>query len=371
MTDRTTSVAGTARARRVAGSARLVGGTLVVAVLVSVTVACGRADTGPPGPATALRLGVFPNLTHATALVGLARGFYAHRLGTTRLRTQVFDAGPAAVEALFSEDLDAAYLGPSPAVNAWAQSHGQAIRIVAGATSGGASLVVRAGITRPSDLRGAHLGTPQLGNTQDVALRAWLTDHDLRPSSAASRGDVQVEPTDNATTLALFSSGRLDGAWVPEPWASRLVVQGGGHVLVDERSLWPDGQFVTANLVVRTDFLRRHRQTVRALLEGQVDANAWIAAHPSEVPDILDGELVHLGGRRLPGAVVDRALRQLTTTNDPLAATLRTSAEHAVAAGLLDPVDLHGIYDLGPLRAVLAARHLPTVSDAGLGGNTG
>ncbi|HEX5492985.1 MAG TPA: ABC transporter substrate-binding protein [Mycobacteriales bacterium] len=349
------------------GAVRRAAAVVAAVLTVTVTVAACGAAADPVGPAKVLRLGFFPNLTHATALVGLARGFYARRLGATALRTQTFNAGPGAVEALFSGDLDAAYLGPGPALNAWAQSHGQAIRIVAGATSGGASLVVRPGITSPQDLRGSQIATPQLGNTQDVALRAWLRDHRLRPSTAESAGDVSVEPTDNATTLVLFRSGRLDGAWVPEPWASRLVLEGGGHVLVNERSLWPAGKFVTTTLVVRTEFLTRHPQTVRALLVGQLDANAWIAAHPDQAPATANAELSRVGGARLSDPVLHRAFGQFTTTNDPLAATLRASAAHAVAAGLLKPVDPHGIYDLRLLRQVLTARHLPAPDDAGLG----
>jgi NitT/TauT family transport system substrate-binding protein len=335
---------------------------------VAALAGCGTADDDTArGPARTLRLGYFPNLTHATPLVGVARGFFQRSLGDTRLTTQTFNAGPAAVEALFSGDLDAAYLGPSPAINAWAKSRGSAIRIVAGATSGGASLVVRPGITGPEDLRGKHIATPQLGNTQDVALRAWLRDHGLTASSATGDGDVDVEPTDNATTLQLFQTGRLDGAWVPEPWASRLVLDGGGTVLVDERSLWPQGRFVTTHLVVRTEFLERHRETVRALLAGQVDTNAWIVANPAEARTVVNDELTRLTGRPLSERVLARAFDQISVTDDPLAASLRTSADHAVRAGLLEPVDLKGIYDLGPLNEVLAERHQPPVSSAGLG----
>lgn len=376
MTAGTSGAARGFRVAQVAGVARVVRVAVVATVavvLASVLAACGigNADPGgPAGPAKVLRLGFFPNLTHATALVGLARGFYTHRLGATELRTQIFNAGPGAVEALFSGGLDVAYLGPSPAINAWAQSDGQAIRIVAGATSGGASLVVRPGLSSPKDLRGKQIATPELGNTQDVALRAWLRAHHLRPSTASSPGDVSVEPTDNATILSLFRSGRLDGAWVPEPWASRLVLDGGGHVLVDERTLWPGGKFVTTTLVVRTEFLRRHAQTVRALLAGQVDTNAWIAEHPGQARSTANTELDRVGGRKLSERVLDRAFDRLSTTNDPLAATLRTSAEHAVDAGYLAPVDLRGIYDLRPLRRVLTARHLPVPDDAGLGKDT-
>ena len=344
------------------------------AVLV-LTGACGSASSdsggGAAGPAQTLRLGYFPNLTHATPLVGVAKGFYAKRLGSTKLETQTFNAGPAEVEALLSGGLDAGYIGPSPAVNAWAKTRGTAILIVAGATSGGASLVVRPNIHTAADLKGKRLASPQLGNTQDVALRAWLKDNGLTASSATQSGDVSVEPTDNPTTLQLFTDGKIDGAWVPEPWASRLVLDGGGSVLVDERTLWPGGKFVTTHLIVRTDYLDKHPQTVKALLEGQADTNDWIAKNASDAKTTANAELKRITGKSLKDEVLDRAWSQISVTNDPLAASLKTSADHGIAAGLLKPVDLEGIYDLRLLREVLSARGAGAVDDAGLGRSGG
>jgi len=331
--------------------------------------ACGGSggDNAPAGPAAELRLGYFPNLTHATPLVGVAKGLFAKALGSTKLSVQTFNAGPAEMEALINGDLDAAYVGPSPAINAYAKSKGQALRIVAGASSGGASLVVRPNINSAADLRGKTIASPQLGNTQDVALRTWLRSQGLTPSSATEQGDVDVAPTDNATALQLFQDGRLDGAWVPEPYASRLVLDGGGKVLVDEKSLWPGGRFVTTHLVVRTDFLTKHPQTVRALLNGQLDTNDWIAKNTDAAKTVINDELKRLTQKALKPAVLDRAFGELEITNDPLAATLRESADHAITAGLLTKVDLKGIYDLRLLNEALSARKLPAVSDAGLG----
>ena len=359
-----------ARRHRPAGPvARALTALAVTAAVIGVAAACGKAtgSTGPAGPAQTLRLGYFPNVTHATPLVGVAKGFYARRLGATKLETQTFNAGPAETEALLSGGLDAGYIGPSPSINAWAKTKGQAIHIIAGATSGGASLVVKPGIHTAADLKGKRLATPQLGNTQDVALRAWLKDNGLTASSPTAAGDVSVEPTDNATTLQLFQQGKLDGAWVPEPWASRLVLDGGGTVLVDERTLWPGGKFVTTNLIVRTDFLDQHPQTVRALLQGQADTNDWIARHEAEARATVNAELKRITGKALKDAVIDRAWSQIAITNDPLASSLKTSADHAVAAGLLQQVDLKGIYDLRLLREVLSTRGQGGIDDAGLG----
>jgi NitT/TauT family transport system substrate-binding protein len=345
--------------------------TILIAVWALVLVAgCGGSDRSigaAPGPAPSVRLGYFANITHAAAIIGVNRGFIAQELGTTRLETQIFNAGPAAVEALFSGGLDAAYVGPSPAINAFMRSDGKAIRIIAGATSGGAQLVVRPGITTAQDLRGKTLASPELGNTQDVALRAWLTKQGLR-NSIQGGGDVTIAPTQNADTLQLVKSGKLDGAWLPEPWASRLVLEAGAKVLVDERELWPGGQFVTTQLIVRTEFLERYPQTVEALLRGHVDAVQWATQHPAEARTVVNDGINALTGRPLKPEVVERAWHNLTITDDPLAASLQRSAENAVTAGVATKqVDLHGIYELSILNRILAQRSLPSVSADGLG----
>ena len=329
----------------------------VAAVAEPVSSASGGS------PAAELRLGYFPNVTHATAIYGDATGTFAEALGETGLRTQQFTAGPAAVEALFAGALDAAYLGPNPSINAFVKSSGEAVRIVAGATSGGASLVVRPGIDSAQDLRGARIATPQTGGTQDVALRAYLAEHgyDVALNGA---GDVTVVAQDNPVTLSAFQTGEIDGAWVPEPWASRLVLEGGGQVLVDEEELWPGGRFVTTHLVVRTDYLRAHPQTVKALIEGSVEANRQLDADPAAAQQVVGDALAELAGEPLPPAVLDRAFAAVDPTDDPVATSLATSAEHAVATGLVARADLRGIYDLTLLREVLGT----PVDDADLGG---
>ena len=347
----------------------------VLAALVALgslmlSAACGSSATssdGPPGPALTLRLGYFANVTHAAAIIGVKRGFIAKQLGSTKLEPQIFDAGPAAVEALFGGSLDAAYLGPNPAINAFARSDGKAIRIIAGATSGGAQLVVGQGINNAGDLRGKTLASPELGNTQDVALRAWLSSHGLR-NSVQGGGDVTIAPTKNADTLQLVKSGKLAGAWMPEPWASRLVLEGGAKVLVNERDLWPDGQFVTTHLVVRTDFLKRHPQTVEALLRGHVDAVQWATQNSTEAKTVVNEGINTLTGKPLRPEVVDRAWQNLAVTADPIAASLQRSAANAVAAGVATKqVGLQGIYELSILNRILTQRGLPTVSANGLG----
>ncbi|HET7722220.1 MAG TPA: ABC transporter substrate-binding protein, partial [Acidimicrobiales bacterium] len=268
--------------------------------------------------------------------------------------------GPLAVEALFAGGIDATYIGPNPAINAYAQSGGEAIRIISGTTSGGASLVVRPGINGPADLKGKKLATPQRGGTQDVALRHWLKANNLK-ADLEGGGDVSITPQENAQTLETFRAGQIDGGWVPEPWATRLVQEGGGKVLVDERSLWPDGRFVTTHLVVRTKFLKEHPDTVRRLVEGQVQANEFVNTNPAEAQRLVNQAIASITGKGVPAAVLEASWKNLEFTNDPIASSLTASANHARDVGLLGRVDLKGIYDLALLNQVLAAASQPEV----------
>jgi NitT/TauT family transport system substrate-binding protein len=331
--------------------------------------AAADSDSGSGGSGTAdeLRLGYFANVTHAAALIGVEEGLFEKELGDTKLSTQVFNAGPDVVEAVFAGALDAAYIGPSPAINAYGQSDGEAVRIISGAASGGAQLVVRDGIDSPEDLKGTTLASPQLGNTQDVALRAWLTEEGLE-NSIEGGGDVTIAPTANADTLTLFQDGELDGAWLPEPWSSRLVIEAGAHVLVDEADLWEGGQFVTTNIIVRTEFLEENPETVAALLRGHVAAVQEAADDPDAAKEAVNAGLEAAGGSPLDAEVIDRAWENLEITYEPLASTLAEEAQHAVDAGTSEElVDLEGIYDLRPLNAVLSDLDLDPVSAGGLG----
>jgi NitT/TauT family transport system substrate-binding protein len=366
----TTSVAGTsagaASAETTAPTAAASsGGTATTAKRGTGTTATtnprAATTTTAARKAVTVRLGYFPNVTHATAIVGVSKGFFQNALGKDSLKTSLFNAGPAATEALFSNAIDASYMGPNPAINAYAQSNGSAIRIISGATSGGALLVVRPDINSAADLKGKKVATPQLGNTQDVALRSWLAGQGLKTDTNGG-GDVSVVPQDNSQTLQTFKTGTIAGAWVPEPWATRMVQQGGGKVLVDERSLWPNGQFVTTLLAVRTDFLNAHPDVVKELLEGAVDANDWMAANPADAQQIVDAGISVATGTNVGLPVVSAAWKNMTFTNDPIASSLAVSAQHAQDLGLLQPIDLKKIFDLSLLNQILAARGKPTAA---------
>jgi sulfonate transport system substrate-binding protein len=336
-------------------------GLLAVPLLLGLA-ACGEdGESGPAGSSSGeggaeevtLHLGYFPNVTHAPALVGVGQGILEENLpDNVALDTVTFNAGPEAVTALFAGSLDIAYIGPNPAINAFAQSDGEAVRIIAGSTSGGAALVTSPDITSPDQLEGTVLATPQLGNTQDVALRAYLADEGFETDETGG-GDVSVRPQANADTLTQFQSGDIDGAWVPEPWVTRLVDEGGGHVLVDEADLWPGGDFVTTHVLVRTDFLEDHPDVVEAFLRGHLAALEAIEADPAAAQAAVNEQIELITASALPPSVISGAWENLRFTYDPIASSLAESAADAEAVGLLEPVDLDGIYDLTLLNGIL------------------
>jgi len=310
-----------------------------------------------------LHLGYFPNLTHATALVGVHEGIFAKALGTgVKLSTATFNAGPAEVQALFAGALDAAYLGPNSAISGFTQSGGAAIVVVSGATSGGAALVVKSSITSAAQLKGAKLATPQLGNTQDVALRSWLKAQGFKTDTLGG-GDVSILPQANSTAVTAFQTGAIDGGWLPEPYATQLV-QAGGHVLVDERTLWPGGKFATTLLVVRKAFLKAHPDVVKALIEGQVQANDFVNSHPQQAQADAAAEIATISGKAPSSKVVTAAWPDLTFTDDPVAASIQTAADHAVAVGIGKKVTLTGLVDVTILNQVLSATGEPTVASS-------
>jgi NitT/TauT family transport system substrate-binding protein len=334
--------------------------TCAAAGPASASASARPADAEP----VTLRLGYFPNVTHAPAIVGADSGAFADALGpNVTLEVSHFNAGGEAIEALLSGAIDATFIGPNPAINGFAQSEGEALRIVAGTTSGGASLVVADGIDSADDLAGTTLASPALGNTQDVALRAWLVDNGYATDTAGG-GDVAVVNVENAEALTLFREGELDGAWVPEPWATRLVLEGGGHVLVDESDLWPDGEFVTTHLIVATGLLEERPDVVTGLLNGLVDTIDTINADPAAALTATNDGIEAITANRLADETIAGAFENLTFTVDPIASSLQGSADDAIAVGLLDEVDLTGIYDLTLLNEVLAERGREPVNDA-------
>jgi len=328
----------------------------IVAVVATVGLsACGGASQATGSAPAEVRLGYFPNLTHATAIVADKEGFFSKHLGATKLKVSTFNAGPAAMEALKSGAVDATYVGPGPATNAFINSGGEALTIVAGAATGGASLVVDPSVTTPAALRGKKVSTPSLGNTQDIALRYWLSQQGLK-TDLQGGGDVNVSPQENAQVVDAFTQKLIAGAWVPEPYATRLV-QAGGKVLVDEHTLWPNKKFATTVLAVRTDFLKAHPETVKALLAGDLDATEFIAQSPAKAQKDVADLIAKISGKPLKAALVETAWKQLEFTVDPVSSSLLAGAQHAYAVGVLKKApSLEKLVDLSLLNELLKER---------------
>lgn len=316
------------------------------------------------GEEITIRAGHFPNITHAQGVIGQANGWFETALGKdTKIEWKIFNAGPSAMEAIFAGELDLTYIGPNPAINGYVKSKGEALRIVAGAVNGGAGFVIRAdsGINTVKDFDGKKIASPQLGNTQDVALRGWLKDNGYEVKEKG--GTVQVIPLANPDQLTLFLKKEIDGAWTVEPWVSRLILEGGGKLFLDEREIWPDGKFVTTHLIVSTKFLKEHPELVKKWIAVHVELTDWINKNPEEAKKILNEEIKRETGKALPQNVLVGSLKRIDITYDPISSSLFKSARWAFEQGFLGRAqpDLSNIYDLTLLNEVLAEKGLQPV----------
>lgn len=312
-----------------------------------------------------IRVGYFPNITHAQAVIGMADGTFQKSLGkAVAIQKYIFNAGPSVIEAMMAGELDLAYIGPNPAVNGYIRTKGKLLKVVAGAASGGASLVLRSDLNIRSvrQLNGLKLASPQMGNTQDVALRYFLRKNKIKITQHG--GTTQVLPVPNPDQLNLLQRKEIDGAWTVEPWVSRLVAEANGRVFLDERSLWPNGKFVTGDIIVSQSFLKRHPQIVKAWLAAHVDLTQRINADQKKYQTILNRELVNITGAALPPKIMEQAFTRFDLTYDPAVKTLIVSANRAYRLGFLgkEKPDLSGIYDLTLLNQVLKAKKLPQIS---------
>jgi NitT/TauT family transport system substrate-binding protein len=304
-----------------------------------------NSNSGASAPVT-VRLGLLSNITHASALIALKEGYFTKALGSAgTLKATAFSSGTEETTAILAGQLDAAYVGPNPAINAWQKASN--IQIISGAATGGASIVVKKGITSAAQLKGKSLATPSLGNTQDVALRYWLKQHGVTTNTTGG-GDAFIKPTKpNSAAVLQFKSGQIAGGSEPAPYDIQMV-QDGGTVLLSEPG-------VTTLLIVTKSFLSAHPAIVTDLLKAQVQANAFIKSNPAQAQADANAELASYTGKPLKADLIAASFKEITFTNDPNQASLKADAEQAVSLGLLKPVNLDGIYDLGPLNKVLAS----------------
>jgi NitT/TauT family transport system substrate-binding protein len=354
-----------------------IAGAIAIAVIVSSTPSSilgtdlfgGGNDISATNTQTSeqntLRIGYFPNINHAQAVIGLGNGDFQRALGdNVQVTTQIFNAGPSAIEALFANQIDVTYIGPNPAINGYVQSNGEALRVISGAASGGAVFVVRndSGINSPQDLANKKFSSPQLGNTQDVALRNYLLDNGFNTKDKG--GNVEIIPARTADIVSMMTQKDIDGAWVPEPWGAKLIKETNAKVLVDERDLWPDGQFVTAHIIARTDYLEENPDVIKKLLQAHIDETNWINDNPDQALQTFNEELDKLTGKMIPEDEYREGISRLELTFDPIKESLFKSADDAFNIGFLGKTrpDLARIYDLNILNEVLKERGLPEIA---------
>lgn len=337
---------------------------LIVIASSSISISDNTQTHKVESSSNVIRVGYFPNISHAQAVIGLGNGDFQKALGNVKIETQVFNAGPSAIEALFANRIDVAYVGPNPAINGYIKSEGQGLRIIAGAASGGAVFVTRidSGINSASDLNGKKLASPQLGNTQDVALRSYLLKNGYKTTD--NGGTVEVIPAANPDIFTMMQKKDIDGAWVPEPWGAKLVKEANGTILVDERNLWPNGKFVTALIIVRTDYLQNHPDIVKKLLGAHIDETNWINNNKDKALIDFNVQLEKITGKQLPFDELNDAFSRINLTYDPIKDSLYKSADDAFNLGFLGnkKPDLSNIFDLTILNQVLKEKNLPTIS---------
>ncbi len=341
---------------RLMGNTRGYALALVGALLLS-------APGGARGEAEEIRIGQFPNVTHAQALLARASGTFEKALGVP-VKWTTFNAGPSAIEALFVGAIDAAYVGPNPAINGFIKSEGESFQIVAGSAGGGAALVIRAdaGIEGETDFADKRIATPQLGNTQDVAARAWFARKGYRLKEKG--GNVTILPLANPDQLLMFQRKEIDGAWTIEPWVSRLELEAGGRIFLEERELWPEGRYVTTVLVVSRKFLRESPELAKKLLRAHVELTQKLNTDKKAAAAAINAEIKSETGSELSPLVLHRALGRVEFTWDPLPGALSKAAQEAHDAGFLKSVpDLDGLFNLGLLNDNLREMNLPEVAD--------
>jgi NitT/TauT family transport system substrate-binding protein len=330
----------------------------------------GGISVGGSNEKKILRIGYFPNINHAQAVIGLGNGDFQKALGNSiTVQPFLFNAGPSAIEALLAKRVDVTYVGPNPAINGYVVSQGKDLRIISGAASGGAVFVVRndSGIKSPKDFAGKKFASPQLGNTQDIALRKYLLDNGYKTTD--NGGNVTVTPVANPDILTLFLKKQLDGAWVPEPWGARLVKEANGRIFLDERSIWSDGKFVTANIAASTDYLKNNPDVIEKLLAAHVNETIWMNNHKDDAIKAFNTELKKLTGKTIAEDELRQAWSRMDFTYDPLKISLFQSANSAYDLGFLAKgrphPDLSGIFDLTILDQVLKQKGLQPVEGGG------
>ena len=342
----------------------IAGGIILAVMIISLTTHNDtRSINSENTSSDVIRIGYFANINHIQAVIGIGNGDFQNGLGDVKIQSQVFDAGPSAIEALVANRIDVTYVGPNPAINGYLKSDGQGLRIISGVSSGGAVFVIRndSGINSIHDFADKKFASPQLGNTQDVALRSYLLKNGYKTTE--NGGNVTIIPAKTADIVTMMSKKDIDGAWVPEPWGTILAKQANGKIFLDERDLWPNGEFATALIVVRTDYLNSHPDIIQKLLESHVKETIWINNNKDESIKIFNVQIQKITGKTISNDVISEALSRMEITYNPIKSSIDKSANDAYSLGFLGDTkpDLSNIFDLTILNKVLQEQNLPTI----------
>ena len=341
----------------------IIGAVIAASIFSNPTSSTTQGSSNTTTSSSILRIGYFPILNHAQAVIGLAKGDFQKAMGNDiTIKPVIFDSGPPLIEALFANQIDLAYVGPNPTINGYVESEGKALKIISGASSGGTVFVVRndSGIKSTKDFANKKFATPQLGNIQDVALRKYLLQNGYKTKDEG--GTVEVISTQISDIFTLMLNKQIDGAWIPEPWGSKLVKEANGRIFLDERVLWPQGEYVTAQVIARTDYLRNNPETIKKFLAAHVDETIWINSHKSEAMQIFNEQLKILTGHIIEPNELKQAWSRIEFTYDPIKSSLLKSAEDAFQLGFLKTQpNLTGIYDVSLLNKVLEQKGLQPI----------
>jgi len=312
-----------------------------IATIVALSVAAAIYDSGNADTEKKIRVAYFPNISHAIPIIGIESGIFPNEI----IETKLFDNGPQVIESMFSRSIDIAYVGPGPAINGFLKSEHE-LKILSGAASGGASFVVHpnSDIKTADDFSGKRIAAPQIGNTQDVSLRNYLSQHDLIP--AEKGGTVVVLNISNPDIYTLFVKGEIDGAWVPEPWATILVEELGGTRLFFEESLWPENQFASVLLIGRVEYIEKNPEIIQSWIDSHEQTVTWINENPKDSELLFNQFMKKTLGQTLPEKIVSISLSNLVITSDPIYDSIEIFAERANSLGYLgrDGYDLEGIF---------------------------
>ncbi len=324
---------------------------MIKKLLSSVLIIILIQGLNPPvfGETQKIKVGHFPNVTHAPALIAHATGHFEKIFGeNTKVDWKLFNAGSEAIEALFAGEIDLLYVGPNPAINGFVRSKGGALRIIAGVASGGAAFVVRpeAHMERFEDIKGKRVATPQKGNTQDVALLHLMKEKGLKPK--AQGGDVEIFNISGGDQITAFVKGQVDAIWTVEPWVSRLVSEANGKILFEEKDLWPEGKYATTLLVVRKKFMDQHPDLVQKSVKEHIEITDYINKNLQEAKEIFNKELQYETGKFLSASYLDECFKKIIFTDDPMQSSVEESAKRAAEIGYLgrNTVDLKNLYEL-------------------------